>query len=356
MHRWLLRARTPVYTLGRPRPILARPTWQPPNRSLTTSRAQWRERPSDEGDPRLRELGRQISDDYATIRENYGIYAALSNTKNLILTYPVATPKNTIVLAHGLFGFAQLHLIPSFPAIQYWRGITEALTAAGCSVVTASVPPSSSIADRAAALLDNINAQVAPGATVNIIAHSMGGLDARYMVSQLQPRFQVASLVTVATPHRGSAFADYLLDEKVAPIHLPKLYKVIERTGLGTQAFDQLTQKYAQEVFNPSVPDAPSVRYFSYGASTPTPPLLSPFRQPHAVIEAVEGANDGLVSVKSSQWGEYKGTLMDVSHLDLINWTNRLRWTLRAWMGMPRTFNAVAFYLDIADMLAKEGL
>jgi triacylglycerol lipase len=29
---------------------------------------------------------------------------------------------------------------------------------------------------------------------------------------------------------------------------------------------------------------------------------------------------------------------------------------VREWMGMKKTFNAVALYLDIADMLAKEGL
>jgi hypothetical protein len=34
-------------------------------------------------------------------------------------------------------------------------------------------------------------------------------------------------------------------------------------------------------------------------------------------------------SVSSSQWGEYMGTIEGVSHLDLINWTNRLKWWLR---------------------------
>jgi triacylglycerol lipase len=111
-----------------------------------------------------------------------------------------------------------------------------------------------------------------------------------------------------------------------------------------------------QGTFNPSVPDDPSVRYFSYGAHTDEPPLLSPFRQPWRIIDEVEGANDGLVSVESSRWGTYKGTLLGVSHLDLINWSNRMKWTVREWMGMKKTFNAVAFYLDIADMLAKEGL
>ena len=99
------------------------------------------------------------------------------------------------------------------------------------------------------------------------------------------------------------------------------------------------------------------------------------FRKSHNVIEPVEGANDGLVSVESSRWGEYKGTLDNVSHLDLINWTNRLRWYMFELTGHKRNFNAIAFYLHItgecnaatayllvvqsltfrADMLAKEG-
>ena len=47
---------------------------------------------------------------------------------------------------------------------------------------------------------------------------------------------------------------------------------------------------------------------------------------------------------------------MDVNHLDLINWSNNFAWTVKGWMGVERRFNAVAFYLGIADMLAKEGL
>jgi triacylglycerol lipase len=67
----------------------------------------------------------------------------------------------------------------------------------------------------------------------------------------------------------------------------------------------------------------------------------------------MEGPNDGLVSVASSHWGGkkgYKGTLMGVSHLDLINWSNRLKWLAGEVMGQRRNFNAIAFYLDIAGM------
>jgi triacylglycerol lipase len=62
--------------------------------------------------------------------------------------------------------------------------------------------------------------------------------------------------------------------------------------------------------------------------------------------------------VASSKWGKdgYRGTLMGVTHLDLINWTNRLKLLVANVIGQPRNFVASAFYLSIADMLAREGL
>ncbi|KAM7199337.1 triacylglycerol lipase [Naviculisporaceae sp. PSN 640] len=291
-------------------------------------------------DPRVEGLGKEITADYSQIKTHY------------------RCPKYPIVLAHGLLGFAELKLGGSYlPSIRYWRGIKEALVARDAEVITASVPPSGSIEQRAAKLARDIEAQ-AHGRSVNIIAHSMGGLDARYMVSQLQPAsIDVKSLVTVASPHHGSAFADYLFDE-IGPEYLPRLYELWERaTGWEPGAFSQLTQKYMVEEFNPKTPDDPSVRYFSYGAMVKDrPPLLSPFRLSHGVIQKREGPNDGLVSVESSKWGTYKGTLVGVNHLDLINWSNRLRYTWQKWMGHPPSFNAIAFYLDITDMLAREGL
>lgn len=261
-------------------------------------------------------------------------------------------PKHPIVLAHGLFGFAELKLAGSYlPPIHYWHGIKDALVANGAEVITATVPPSGSIEERAAQLRRNILAASA-GRPVNIVAHSMGGLDARYMISRASRQkkrsssssttsepdndVNVRALVTIATPHHGSAYADFLLDQ-IGPDNLPRLYEAWTRTtGLGTGAFAQLTRRYMDDEFNPRTPDDPAVRYFSYGAALKRkPPLLSPFRGTYKVVYKEEGANDGLVSVRSAHWGQYKGTLEDVSHLDLINWTNRLRWTVRKWMGEP---------------------
>ncbi|KAG9533089.1 alpha/beta-hydrolase, partial [Aureobasidium melanogenum] len=272
-------------------------------------------------DPRLKEEFGDlvIEDQYAILRDKYD------------------TPKNPIILAHGLLGFEELNIVPKAvaPGIQYWRGIREALAAKGIEVITATVPSSGSIEARAQKLTC--------------------GLDSRYMISQLKPpNVKVLSLTTIATPHRGSSFADVMFSW-IGPTNIPKLYKMLEFFGFETGAFSQLTQKYMRENFNPKTPDREGIAYYSYGA-TVNPRFWSMFRQSHRIIQKLEGDNDGLVSVQSSKWGTYKGTLKDVSHLDMINWTNRLRWFLWELTGNKRNFNAIAFYLDIADMLAKEGL
>ncbi|KAI4756087.1 alpha/beta-hydrolase [Aureobasidium sp. EXF-12344] len=291
-------------------------------------------------DPRLKEEFGDlvIEDQYAILREKYD------------------TPKNPIILAHGLMGFEELNIVPKAiaPGLQYWRGIREALAAKGIEVITATVPPSGSIEARAQKLSEDIHKK-AKGKSVNIIATPLSGLDSRYMISQLKPaNVKVLSLTTVATPHYGSSFADVMFSW-IGPTNIPKLYKVLEFFGFETGAFSQLTQKYMRENFNPKTPDREGIAYYSYGA-TVDPRFWSMFRQSHRIIQKLEGENDGLVSVKSAKWGTYKGTLKDVSHLDMINWTNRLRWFLWELTGNKRNFNAIAFYLDIADMLAKEGL
>ena len=80
------------------------------------------------------------------------------------------TPKNPIVLAHGLLGFDEIRVAgPFLPGVQYWRGIKEALSMKGIQVITGTVPPSASIEERAEELARDI-AHSAKGQRVNIIA------------------------------------------------------------------------------------------------------------------------------------------------------------------------------------------
>ncbi|CAG5171100.1 uncharacterized protein ALTATR162_LOCUS7277 [Alternaria atra] len=277
------------------------------------SSSQWRKE-----DPRISDFGREIIDEFAVMREKYD------------------TPKHTIVLAHGLLGFDELRLAGQFiPGIHYWRGITDALAHKGIEVIVAAVPPSGSIEARSAKLAESI-ALKAKGKQVNIIA----GLDSRYMISQLRPTdFKILSLTTIATPHRGSAFADYMF-KTIGPRRIKRVYSVMEYFGFETGAFSQLTQEYMQNSFNPKTPDIPDVKYYSYGASL-EPTRWSVFAPSHSIIKPKEGVNDGLVSVYSSRWGDYKGTLIGVSHLDLINWTNRLKWFFWELTGSKRKYEVI---------------
>jgi hypothetical protein len=129
--------------------------------------------------------------------------------------------------------------------------------------------------------------------------------------------------------------------------------KAIQMPG-GGRAFDALTTtKMAQ--FNIDTPDDPSVQYFSYGAQF-RPSFVDPFRLPWSIIFEKEGENDGLVSVDSCKWGNYQGTVDNVSHLDLVGWVGKMRFMFAEYSGKGIKFKPVSFYLTIAEMLASKGL
>lgn len=104
--------------------------------------------------------------------------------------------------------------------------VKEALEKDGQFVVLTEVQPLASVETRAKKLAPQIDAAIAQfctarqpgvascaaGTKVNIVAHSMGGLDSRYLISTLGYGAKVASLTTLSTPHGGTALADVMLD------------------------------------------------------------------------------------------------------------------------------------------------
>lgn len=110
-----------------------------------------------------------------------------------------------IVLEHGLAGFNQL-----FGVYSYWFGIVGELEDGGATVFTTTVSQLNSTEARGEQLIDQIETIVALTGKpkVNLIGHSHGGLDVRY-VAAVRPDL-VASVSSVATPHKGAALADYL--------------------------------------------------------------------------------------------------------------------------------------------------
>ncbi|KAG0212342.1 hypothetical protein BGX28_006486 [Mortierella sp. GBA30] len=327
--------------------------------------------------------------------------------KNYGYSIPVtsnyAAPRNPIVLCHGLFGFDKMgpETIPHLQ-IHYWSGIQKALTKLGAKVVVAGVPRTGAIKERAEDLHKMLSVAMG-GMPVNFVAHSMGGLDCRYLISHIKDKnYDVQSLTTLSTPHRGSPMMDWFRDNLGVGLLQQSEEEAMRRLGgaanksrasvqvasdilktypsngtgvssppsnnkhtipdqgffnpllnrlipfLDTPAYANLTTSYCNEIFNPNTPDDPRVAYYSYGASVPQIPLWAPLGFPWEVIKAKEGDNDGLVSTQSARWGQYVETV-EADHWDLNN-----RWRLKIGYSQ-KPFDAVELYMNVATRLFKSG-
>src|SRR5438105_4166601 len=130
-----------------------------------------------------------------------------------------------IVLHHGLMGFGEFSAGPI--QISYFGRIGRAIAARGHPLVVARVHPTAGIATRARQLKETILRQLdilgRPKDRILVVGHSMGGLDARYMISCLGMADRVVALLTVTTPHRGSPLADWCvrnLDQRFGALRL----------------------------------------------------------------------------------------------------------------------------------------
>jgi triacylglycerol lipase len=243
------------------------------------------------------------------------------------------------VLVHGLLGFDRLQ-VAGITVASYFADIPDLLTRAGNRVHVAQLCPTGGIAQRAAELRKCID-QVSPSEPVHIIAHSMGGLDSRYMISRLGMEQRVLSLITLGTPHRGTAFADWGVRR-----FNRFLQPFLARLSIPHQAFYDLTTEACKE-FNATVPDASSVRYFSV-AGRHRPGWFSPVWQvSQSVVTEAEGDNDGVVSIASARYGR-DCQIWQGDHLSLINWITLF--------NPPGSFQHRGVqYGDLVRLLAEEG-
>ncbi|EPQ29927.1 uncharacterized protein PFL1_02599 [Pseudozyma flocculosa PF-1] len=127
---------------------------------------------------------------------------------------PIVAPRHPIVLCHGLYGFDVRG--PFFGLeIHYWANVLDILRKkVGADVLIHGVPPTGSIKERAEALHRFLCSEEAGvrGKKLNFIGHSMGGLDVRHLITNIRPKpeeYTPISLTTVSTPHRGSPFMDW---------------------------------------------------------------------------------------------------------------------------------------------------
>lgn len=228
---------------------------------------------------------------------------------------PISGPpaRRPVVLAHGLLGFARAVVGP-IAGVAYFRGIEERFVAEGVRVLAPAVPATGSIARRGRALRDAVVAAF-PGEKVHIVAHSMGGLDARHAITHEGLAAQVVTLTTLGTPHRGSPVAD--VGTRLA--RKAGVFRALRLAGIDAAAFDDLRSD-ACAAFNERTPDAPEVRYTSVAGRRARDATKMNLRATFDVVAAADGPNDGLVSVRSARWGE-AAEEVDADHLDLVGWT-----------------------------------
>ena len=229
-------------------------------------------------------------------------------------------PPLPVVLVHGLFGFDRIGV----PGVRfdYFRGIAQHLDTLGCHAHAVRLPPHASIPKRAKQLVEAIEAL--PHERIDLIAHSLGGLDARYALAHLGLAKRVRSLVTIGTPHRGSPLADLALQGPMGWAH-----KLLRTLGL-FEAVEWLSTS-ALERFNAEVPDVPGVRYACVvgGMHRADSIIPLPLVPAHAYLKKLAGTNDGIVPVSSQYWGEVLAEI-EADHFAQIGWRVSVRGTFDA--------------------------
>ncbi|MDZ4701818.1 MAG: alpha/beta fold hydrolase [Rhodothermales bacterium] len=264
---------------------------------------------------------------------------------------PLIKLRYPVVMMHG-FG-----MVAALRRNGHLYDFAMDLRSRGVLAFAPNVPPYNPVPVRAAIWKDRLQQilERTGAEKVNLIAHSMGGLDARFLISREGFNDRVASLVTVATPHHGSAIASFLLDQ---PDRL-RIWLADLANWLGTNTMREveadflttvtdLAPAYMQDTFNRTVLDAPDVRYWSFAARAGkgTGMGISPFLRPlNAILYGREGINDGFVSVESARWGECLG-ILDADHAQQLG----IQFPSR------NSFDAFALYRQIAEMLSEKGL
>ncbi|XP_006462437.1 hypothetical protein AGABI2DRAFT_186349 [Agaricus bisporus var. bisporus H97] len=238
---------------------------------------------------------------------------------------PLQKPRFPIVLCHGLYGF-DARGPASLPSmrVHYWSNVLKILRErVGAEVIVTSVPGTGSIASRAARLDEQLKSK-AKGQCVNMLAHSMGGLDSRYLITHLRPtEYTPLSLMSVSTPHRGSPFMDWCAERigigkriqqerelaengfpLVPPVSpndvkteaksslsfssLPSSFTTLLLSIVDSPAYSNLTSAFLNNVFNPATPDDPNVKYFSVAGRLSNMSIWHPLWLPKAILDETE--------------------------------------------------------------------
>lgn len=258
-----------------------------------------------------------------------------------------------ILLVHGVFFRDSCHF-------NYWGRIPKELEANGAVLYYGNHGSASSVADSARELDCRIRQIVAETGCgkLNIIAHSKGGLDCRYALSELGTAEYVASLTTINTPHRGCKFADYLLTKipeqqqhAIASVYNKTLRKMGDASPDFMAAVTDLTEEACSRR-NELLKDPPHIYGQSVGSKlNQFSGGRFPLNFSSRFVKHFDGNNDGLVGEESFAWGEEYQLVQatgkrGISHGDMID-INRENFD---------GFDVREFYVQLVSELRQRNL
>lgn len=264
----------------------------------------------------------------------------------------ICKTKYPLLLVHGVF-------FRDYKYFNYWGRIPDELIKNGATVYYGNHQSAAAVKDSAAELAERIKEIVSESGCekINIIAHSKGGLDCRYAISELGVERYIASLTTVNTPHKGCQFADFLLSKispdiknRVAETYNKTLKKLGDENPDFLAAVSDLTaeacKKLNLKLVTPKDIYCQSIGSVIKKASNGKFPLNFSYH----LVKYFDGDNDGLVSESSFKWGE-KYTLLStkekrgISHGDVID-LNRENF---------EGFDVREFYVNLVNDLKNKG-
>lgn len=264
----------------------------------------------------------------------------------------ITQTKYPLLMIHGIF-------FRDWKLFNYWGRIPTELINNGATVFYASQQSSLSVEQSAQEIKTQILEIIKKTNTtkVNIIAHSKGGMDARYAISCLGMQDYVASLTTINTPHYGSDLADKLIE--ISPdkfiLSVGKKYdslfsKLGDKQPDFLSGIHELTEEKCQ-LLNEMMPDNSKVFYQSVAskmnnASSAPFPLNLGYR----IIKAKGKENDGLVAIDSMRWGHFLGVITPtgkkgISHGDMIDLTRK----------NIKDFDVCEYYVQLVSNLKNKG-
>lgn len=214
---------------------------------------------------------------------------------------------------------------------NYWGRIPETLKEHGAEVFLGNQDAWGSLENNAKIIEQRIKEilKKTGAKKVNLIAHSRGGLEARYVISSLGLDKYIASLTTIATPHRGSKTLDFFYQwpkgiYKFLAFFVDLFYRILgDKKPDFYKSSRQLSAIQCRE-FNRKNLDKPNVYYQSYMAKMKSSLSDPIFVLTHFIIKLVEGENDGLCTIESGKWGNYRGAItgkkfLGMSHAGVID-------------------------------------